>query len=193
MYKIRKSMMEEIKQEYRSNQLFTGFCAIFVALIFLTFFLFGEVFISVQVHGRSMQPTFYTGDKLLVNTYKTPDYGDVIIVDHNGTWLIKRVIGLGGDVITFHDGKVYRNDELLIEDYLAQGTETTGTWTYIEVQEDQIFYLGDNRMDSSDSRVYGPCLIKDVKGVVAEWSYKCETLNYVIQKLFYSKTDKKGN
>lgn len=194
MNKVRRSMVEENQREYRSNQLFTGLCALFVALMFLVFFLFGEVYMSVVVHGPSMQPTFYTGDKLIVNTYKAPDYGDVVIINHGGTWLIKRVVGLEGDVIKICDGKVYRNGEELNEKYLAPNTITESImWTYLEVGEDQILYLGDNRMDSMDSRSYGTCKIGDIRGVVANWSYKCENLNSIVQNLFYSKRNKKGN
>jgi signal peptidase I len=65
--------------------------------------------------------------------------------------LIKRVIGLPGDVLSIHDDAVYRNDERLFEPYTKDGV-TLGEMTQIIVPADAIFVMGDNREKSTDSR-----------------------------------------
>lgn len=67
--------------------------------------------------------------------------------------LIKRIIGLPGDVIDIEDGLVYLNGELLEEDYIpAGGTMPHDAGSHFEVPEDSLFCLGDNRGVSKDSR-----------------------------------------
>jgi len=70
------------------------------------------------------------------------------------TFWVKRIIGLPGDIIEFYEGKVYRNGELLKEDYIY--TQEVGNYPNGEqfvVQEGCIFVMGDNRNESLDSRI----------------------------------------
>lgn len=71
---------------------------------------------------------------------------------------IKRVIGIAGDHIEIKDNKVYRNGEMLNEEYLQSGIETTskgGAFTDVVVPDGCIFVMGDNRPQSADSRQFG--------------------------------------
>ncbi|MEA2901988.1 MAG: signal peptidase [Actinomycetota bacterium] len=68
---------------------------------------------------------------------------------------IKRVIGLPGDKVEGRDGRVYVNDRELVEPYLPQGP-TTRDFEPVELGADQLWVMGDNRENSSDSRVFGP-------------------------------------
>jgi signal peptidase I len=68
---------------------------------------------------------------------------------------IKRVIGLPGDRVEGRDGRVYVNDRELVEPYLPQGP-TTRDFEPVELGADQLWVMGDNRENSSDSRVFGP-------------------------------------
>ena len=68
---------------------------------------------------------------------------------------IKRVIGLPGDTVSGHDGKVWVNGRELIEPYLSPGTFTSD-FSQVTVAEGQLWVMGDNRANSKDSRSFGP-------------------------------------
>ena len=137
-----------------------------------------------------MQPNYYTGDVLLVNKAKTPEYGDVVIVDLGEKWLIKRVVAKGGDTVELKDGYVYRNGEKLIEDYVKeQGKtirETLGD--KFVLGKDKIFYLGDNRAESRDARHYGACNTGEIVGVVENDYPFVLKFGTFLRKLFYGFT-----
>jgi len=152
--------------------------ALVVALVVKTF-----LFQAFYIPSGSMEPTLEKGDRVLVNklSYDLHDVnrGDVIVFeldpDEVGTDgikdLIKRVIGLPGDVIETRDGVVYINDEPLDEPYLAEGTVTGSTSDgqnpSIErqtVPEGHVYVLGDNRSNSADSRYRGPIPIDSIVG-----------------------------
>jgi signal peptidase I len=152
--------------------------ALVVALVVKTF-----LFQAFYIPSGSMEPTLDKGDRVLVNklSYDLHDVnrGDVIVfeldpedVGPDGIQdLIKRVIGLPGDVIETRDGVVYVNDRPLDEPYLADGTRTgdqsAGQNPAIErqtVPEDHVYVLGDNRSNSADSRYRGPIPVDSIIG-----------------------------
>ena len=129
------------------------------------------------VKGASMENTLKQYDYLLVNkmAYRSdlPERGDVIIfksdlMQDNGREkdLVKRVVGVEGDHIIITDGKVYLNDELLEESYTKDGYTDYEIDTV--VPEDHVFAMGDNRLDSTDSRdsSVGPVPLDDIVGKV---------------------------
>ena len=115
-----------------------------------------------RVIGTSMQPTVYANDMVIVNKFiyrfTSPARGDVIVFPsvENGekVFLIKRVIGLPGDVVDLREGKVYVNDKELVEKKRAvETTPVSGQITFpVTVPENCYFVLGDNRIVSKDSR-----------------------------------------
>lgn len=76
---------------------------------------------------------------------------------------IKRVVGLPGDTINCHNGDLYRNGQPVKEDYLDPGTETQSCTRTI-VGPGELFVMGDNRVNSQDSRTFGPIQRDDVVG-----------------------------
>lgn len=89
-------------------------------------------------------------------------------LDVNKVSYIKRVIGLPGDHIVIKDGKVYRNDEELVEDYIREGTTEIQEEEYADVivPEGTIYVMGDNREQSKDSRSFGCIPYSRVNGYV---------------------------
>jgi signal peptidase I len=69
---------------------------------------------------------------------------------------VKRLIGLPGEVISERDGYVYVNGKRLHEPYVKPSERDTTTRTWARIPRDSYFFMGDNRVNSCDSRVWGP-------------------------------------
>ena len=126
------------------------------------------------VKETSMEPNIDNNDYLIMSrqAYHFGDIrrGDVVIFksdlkDDNGRskLLIKRAIGLPGDIITIKDGELWINGARMEEDYIAEGG-TSGEINNLIVPEGQIFAMGDHREVSIDSRELGCIDKKTVKG-----------------------------
>ena len=122
-----------------------------------------------RVHGQSMEPNLHTDQRLVVEkvSYRLhgPRRGDIVVFSmpqQSEELLIKRVIGLPGETVEIHDGKVYINGTLLDEPYLTQ--ETRGRFGPIVIPPLHVFVLGDNRSFSNDSRAFDAVPIENILG-----------------------------
>ena len=135
-----------------------------ITLIIAVVIFFG-LQVTVQsfiVDGPSMNPSFHTGQWLLINKiiYKIndPERGDVVILlstNSRQDRYIKRIIGLPGESVEIKDGVVYIHKEdgnvlSLDEPYITE--QAKDDYTGGKISENEYFVLGDNRIDSSDSR-----------------------------------------
>lgn len=132
---------------------------------------------AFKIPSASMETTLMVGDRVVVNklSYRTHDVnrGDVVVF-RRPPWapsgpdepaqLIKRVIGLPGDTVEVRDGNVYIDGKRLDEPYLEEGTPTLGMDVPFKVPEGQIWVMGDNRLNSGDSRVFGSVDIDTIIG-----------------------------
>jgi signal peptidase I len=139
-----------------------------VGLALILFVVINTVSARVRVDGTSMMPTLHDGEFILVNKLayhnSLPFRGDIIVfqsVTQKNVDLIKRVIGLPGDQIVVHDHKVSVNGRVLDEPYIAAAPDYAGEWT---VPQGDLFVLGDNRNDSSDSHQWGYLPMPNVVG-----------------------------
>ena len=141
---------------------------IIVVVIIRTFFV-----TPIQVDGTSMYPTLKDNELLLLKKYdKSYDRFDVIVFNHNGSRLIKRIIGLPGDNIKVEDNILYINGKEYKEDYLDKGTVTNDfsleeLFDTDKVPEGTYFVMGDNRDDSLDSRILGFIDEDDIEGIAS--------------------------
>lgn len=139
--------------------------AVILSILFQTY-----VYAQTEVHNVSMQNTLAEGQRLIADkwSYKfhTPNRGDIVII--NGPEykdrLVKRVIGLPGDVIDFRDGDVYVNGIRLEENYVKGITKADSLTMPYTVPEGHLFVMGDNRENSLDSRALGPIALTSVEG-----------------------------
>jgi signal peptidase I len=141
-----------------------------IILSLVLFLAINAISERIRVESISMQSTLFPGDYVIVNKlayrfYGDPERGDVIVFRYppnpEAIPYIKRVIGLPGDQIHITDGKVYVNDQLTIEPYLDETTNRGGDWT---VPAGQLFVMGDNRNNSSDSRSWGYVPLENIIG-----------------------------
>ncbi|MCW2541164.1 MAG: signal peptidase [Frankiales bacterium] len=125
---------------------------------------------SYYIPSASMEPTLHgcpgcEPDMVVVNrlSYRTgqPSRGDVVVFDRpplappEDKELIKRVIGLPGETISGHDGKVYIGTRPLSEPYVNRACDGTASFAPVQVPAGRYFMMGDNRCDSFDSRQFG--------------------------------------
>ena len=167
-------------KKIRKNKLQIKILAIILSVIFVMISAFvvlamfaEDVYIYTGVEGPSMKPTINADapntnepyDHAYVNTYQKGTYNDIIVIQHTEEkgevrFVIKRLIGMGGDTIKIDDSgiitKVYRNGELLKEDYIkdAYFTGFKNGISEITIPQGYIFYMGDNRNNSNDCRHY---------------------------------------
>ncbi|HEX5165351.1 MAG TPA: signal peptidase I [Thermomicrobiales bacterium] len=106
----------------------------------------------------------------IVYPFHPPQRGDIVVLHppvDNGKPYIKRVIGLPGERLGIHDGAVYINGERLHEPYL-NGIATAWSGSLgqeeITIPDDEVFVMGDNRNNSTDSRIFGPIKIDEIIG-----------------------------
>ena len=135
--------------------------ALVAALLIKTF-----LFQAFYIPSGSMEQTLAVGDRVLVNKISY-DYGDLargdVIVFHRPPNappsdvddFIKRIIGLPGDTLEAIDGRVYVNGVPTDEPYVDPGDVTTNLPRTV-VPDGHVFVMGDNRDNSTDSRIFGP-------------------------------------
>lgn len=136
----------------------------------VTFKLTGLRFCTVD--GHSMDNTLFDGEQLLLNPSATPRFGDIIVFDYGGTYLIKRVIGLPGDTVAVVKGTLYVNNIKYDENYLSPECTTRfqDSSFIVNVGEHEYFVMGDNRDNSRDSRNLG-CIPEGTITGVAIWHF----------------------
>ena len=138
------------------------------------------------VSGSSMVPNFHNGDYLIVDRltyhFSQPQRGDVIVLrfpKDTSQFFIKRIIGLPGETICFPQGHVLISPKPITADQCRQGDGTVLDEPYLPSQMETLanadpvtlgsgeyFVLGDNRMASSDSRIWGILPVNDIVGRV---------------------------
>ncbi|MDR0875710.1 MAG: signal peptidase I [Clostridiales Family XIII bacterium] len=133
-----------------------------IAIAFAILILILQFVRPTLIFEHSMENTLHPQDYVFLAkqayTFGEVEQGDILVfksvlLDDHGTNknLIKRVIGLPGDVIEIKDSAVYRNGERLVEPYTKDGV-TEGVMAPVTVPEDEYFVMGDNRRVSLDSR-----------------------------------------
>ncbi len=108
----------------------------------------------LEVSGSSMEPTLRDGDILVLFRPKAVETGEMCGMYAQGRLILKRVIGLPGDVVNMDDsGNVYVNGKQLAEPYVSEKAVGTCDLTFpYTVPENSLFVMGDHRETSIDSR-----------------------------------------
>lgn len=140
----------------------------------------------IHVEGNSMYPTLDSGSLGFSNVvgYKTSGLKrfDIVIVYLQDTrkYLVKRVVGLPGETVSFKDGDLYINGEEVEQDFLNQEYVSSYPFQFTEdvepvaLKDNEYYCLGDNRPNSRDSRYYGPFTADEIiaKGAFIFWPFR---------------------
>jgi signal peptidase I len=151
--------------------------ALFIAAV-LVIIIRWFIFAPFIVDGPSMEPNFHTRERLIVNkiiyNIRTPERGEVVVFHApTGVDYIKRVIALPGEKIKIQNNKVFINGEELKEPYLQEAVDdykarTNSNYNVdfseITVEEGKVFVMGDNRVNSQDSRAIGTVAFDKIVG-----------------------------
>ncbi len=125
------------------------------------------IFSPFVIAGEAMSPTYNNGDYLLINKFdKSFERGDIIVFRYPkdpNKFFIERIIGLPSEKVGIQGGKVLINGQVLNESYYSGETLPDSSLT---LKQDQYFVLGDNRMKSSDSRIWGPITKSSIQGKI---------------------------
>ena len=116
---------------------------------------------AVEVLSGSMDPTIAIGDRLLVSELRgeKPKYGQVVVLrspDDNGPDLVKRVVGVPGDLIELREGALYRNGQLESPPGGGDNWHPGVRDFSLKLEDEKFFVVGDNRARSHDSTEFGP-------------------------------------
>ncbi len=138
--------------------------AFVLAFLITTFVVQGFV-----IPTGSMETTIMPGDRVFANKFiyrfSEPERGDVIVfkypLDPSKNY-VKRVIGLPGDKLEIKNGVVYINDKVLSEPYVAY--PSSDNFGPKVIGEDELFAMGDNRINSEDSRFWGTVPMENLRG-----------------------------
>ena len=147
--------------------------AIGLALVIIVF-----LYQPVKVEGTSMAPLLSDQERIFINKFvyrfEPIQRGDVVVfwypLDHSKSF-IKRVVGLPGESVEIRQGAVYVDGKIVREPYVPPQYEDLSDFGPVRVPPDNYFVMGDHRISSNDSRVFGPVASRFIYGraVFAYW------------------------
>ena len=143
----------------------------YISIIIVVILLRVFVISPVQVDGSSMVPTLKDNDILLLKKYDhSYERFDVVVLNYNDEKLVKRIVGLPGETITYYNNILFINGKKVEENFLPENIETSdfnlNQIGYAKIPDGYYFVVGDNRGDSLDSRYIGLISKKDIEGTV---------------------------
>lgn len=131
-----------------------SFIVIILAIILIRLF----IVTPVRVDGPSMNDTLHDGDILLLDKYDNKyERFEIVVFNYNGERLIKRIIGLPGEVVSYKNNKLYINGNEIEDNYGLGYTEDfeLKNLNLTKIPDNEYLVMGDNRNDSLDSRYFG--------------------------------------
>lgn len=138
-------------------------------LAVISFFIFNSYYTFYRVNGSSMEPALKDGEIYLVSKgNKSINRGDIIVfrVENEEPPYIKRVIALPGEKVAIFDNTVFINGRMLSEPYVQPPYFDIQDVEEFTVPEGHYYVLGDDRVESYDSRHFGPVPQENIIGTI---------------------------
>lgn len=114
----------------------------------------------IIVDGDSMSPTLTDDEMMLLNKLGSIERNDIVVINNEEGYIIKRVIALPGESIECRDGVIYINDEKYDDNFASK----TDDFVKQFLNDDEYFVMGDNRLVSMDSRIFGAVTKEEILG-----------------------------
>jgi signal peptidase I len=136
------------------------------------------VYQPVKIEGNSMAPLLSDHELIFINRlvyhFEPAQRGDVVVFSYpldRTKSFIKRIVALPGETVEIRQGLVYVNGDPLPEPYVPSQYEDLTDFGPMRVPGDSYFVMGDHRISSNDSRVFGPVASRFISGraVFAYW------------------------
>ena len=128
----------------------------YIVILIVVLIIKQFIITTVIVHGPSMEDTLHNKDIMILDKIGMKINGikrfDIVVIDIGTEKIIKRVIGLPGETISYKDNKLYVDGNLVEDNH---STKYTADIEDQIIGNDQYYVLGDNRTNSLDSRVIG--------------------------------------
>jgi len=147
--------------------------AIGLALVIIVF-----LYQPVKVEGTSMAPLLSDQERIFINKFvyrfESIHRGDVVVfwypLDRSKSF-IKRIIGLPGETVEIRHGSLFVNGQVIPEPYVPPQYADISDFGPVRVPKSSYFVMGDHRISSNDSRVFGPVASQYIYGraVFAYW------------------------
>ena len=137
----------------------------YIIIILVVVLIRTFIITPVRVNGKSMDPTLENNEIVLLKKYdKSFERFDIVVFDYGDSHLIKRIVGLPGETLYYYNNELYINNEKIAEDFLPKDTETYDFVWDKEIPEGYYFVMGDNRTNSTDSRMIGLVSKSEIRG-----------------------------
>lgn len=166
--------MPPVEEQKKTSEFWKEFIKLVAIAIFVVVPFRLYIAQPFVVEGASMDPTFATGQYLIVDElsyhFESPKRFSVLIFKYpldTSKYFIKRVIGLPGETVSINNGQVsIKNADhpegfTLDEPYIVYKKGDTSSFT---LKAGEYFVMGDNRLGSADSRIWGPVPQNDIIG-----------------------------
>ncbi len=187
--------MKEKWESFRESVWWEYIKTIVIAFVLVFGFMRPFVVEAYHIPSGSMEDTLLVGDRILVSKFiygvkvpftdkhvlkfHEPEIGDVFVFDPpsgaGDEKLVKRIVGLPGDVMEVREGEFYRNGKTVEEDYVKRHLLKLSLQNFrpVEVPPGHVFAMGDNRDLSRDSRAWGFVPFGNIKGqtFLTYWSW----------------------
>ena len=149
-----KKELDRVKNKRRSRNTVISMIGILAVVAAVTILVATLILPIYQIHGSSMETTFWPGDIVIAVKNTDIERKDIIAFNYNNKVLVKRVIAVPGEVVNVDRyGQVFVNEKPLNESYLSKKSSgQTNIEFPFKVPEGRYFVMGDNRETSLDSR-----------------------------------------